>query len=104
MRDIKFRAWDYNSKSMMFPTHIKINHVKGRWRPLMQYTGIKDKKGKEIYEGDILDNEYEVYFSEELAQFCYRHRKSRNACLAYNANILSVTGNIYENPELLEEI
>ena len=74
--------------------------------PLMQYTGLKDKNGKEIYEGDILsisdregDNQV-VYFAEgfyctdEFALFELTRSKTRT---------FEVIGNIYENPELLEE-
>ena len=58
MREIKFRAWDSNRGIML------VNHTfasladtgLGKWEGLewMQYTGIKDRYGKEIYEGDVL--------------------------------------------------
>lgn len=73
---------------------------------LRQYTGLKDKKGKEIFEGDIvqisghpfgIDGNYEVGYNELMELCCggwYLHRMRHWA---------EVIGNIYENPELLEE-
>ena len=71
MREIKFRAWDKKEKEMVEvcqinwhdPYGITISH-NGSWHndiadyELMQYTGLKDKNGKEIYEGDIFEGPY----------------------------------------------
>lgn len=81
---------------------------------LMQYTGLKDKNGKEIYEGDIVKYNYnnqvyqDVYAKVEYsiagfrlnADYISRHL-SRHIRIA-NTDYYEVVGNIYENPELLE--
>lgn len=138
MRDIKFRAWDKIENKMWYPDAIRFDLDKplnmksneiGGWvtffeheglhDPIMQYTNIKDKNGKEIYEGDIIQNGYEggeVYFKESEARFNVKvlpslvHESKRNN-LSYWHGILSflwhngkfeIIGNIYENPELLK--
>lgn len=75
---------------------------------LMQSTGFRDKNGKEIFEGDIVDSESGfttgvVEFRSDLGMFVSTLIKYNNFEQLCNAHgLVKVIGNIYENPELLE--
>lgn len=112
MREIKFRAWDKETKTMLDLVH-QINFLnKQIWAEgngehsfcchldkyeLMQYTRLLDKNGKEIYEGDILKGHYglEKVIWEEHGCGFYPFSVNPN----FNGEVI---GNIYENKELLE--
>ena len=71
---------------------------------LMQYTGLRDKNGKKIFEGDIVIQEdtesvYEIKWHKEEAGF---YMNSTNDYTTIEAEYLEVIGNIYENEELIE--
>lgn len=136
MRSIRFRAWDKKNKEMTEFANYGIlteesegllffrqDHTKessGEFE-LMQFTGLKDKNGKEIYEGDIVlhkECEFDVLWCN--ASFKLMERKSLVSmefgdCFfsdilgrVCNCNVDSlwdfeVIGNIYENPELFKE-
>ncbi|MEY2386327.1 YopX family protein [Lactococcus lactis] len=75
---------------------------------LMQSTGLKDKNGIEIYEGDVVkDNLSEKYIVKYNRGFCayfiYSFDNQEEFMAIYPNIILEVIGNIYENPELLED-
>jgi uncharacterized phage protein (TIGR01671 family) len=120
MREIKFRAWNEVSKKWDLSTQNFIRLVDGVYYfgnanmegfplKIMQYTGLKDKNGKEIYEGDVIacnycDNDHgEVYWNKSGADFRIRWKDDccANARLTRIDNWCAVIGNIYENPKLL---
>jgi len=129
VREIKFRAWDKKGREMFrvimlsFPVGRNEIIVSGRGgsitldkrregRYLMQYTGLHDKNGKEIYEGDIiktfglLDNiTGPVEFSDyKLTWQIHPSRWNEDVGFElFDIRVhLEVIGNIYENPDLLE--
>ena len=118
----KFRAWLKNDKEMIDVDEIHwfngeldiigdyITFVrKADEIELMQSTGLKDKNGKEIFEGDILkSNKYITSVFYENGAYCVKFRRTPNTTVTMN--VISfikkyktrIVGNIYENPELLE--
>lgn len=128
-REIKFRAWDLTSKK--FDANIYI-HLDG-WIMdteiddgrddliLMQYTGLVDKNGKEIYEGDILKY-YKIfdfnkkYEEKRIFEVKYMALHNCGDCtedsgIGFNFYLLEdrleyieIIGNRFENPELLEKL
>ena len=125
----KFRAWDKELKTMLDVSLIDFKKgvlVGEHWKfgetnfmsfdeiELMQSTGLKDKNGKEIFEGDILACETDdevinvnVFWDEEHALFMFESKKyNERELLAElvedNTYPFEIIGNIYENTELLD--
>jgi hypothetical protein len=121
MREIKFRSWDSDKKVMIewFPEFFSAMSpvtkfgsefpVSGGSIVLMQYTGIKDKNGVEIYEGDIMAGGDEplvvVFDTEDVGSCgcCYSEFKGSGFIVErdYGKDGLEVIGNIYKNHDLL---
>jgi YopX protein len=102
MREIKFRAWDEDTKRMwwdVFGSMLQDDHYK-----VMQYTNLKDKNGKEIYEGDIVTQNYpgawEVVY-EAPKYILQRHDNPVSDTFRKSTKHIEIIGNIYQHPNLL---
>lgn len=119
MDEIKFRGRSVHTGKMIIGSYaiidnenyiIDFNCHLERIVPftISQYIGIKDMNGKEIYEGDIIeDKNYDLYvvsYDKENAQFfCFDLKiKTNISFLFFINNYISVIGNIYDNPELIK--
>ena len=106
MRTIKFRAWHEFANQMLTSSYQSdVLRWKEEGQPviIMQFTGLHDKNGREIYEGDFLISPFTgdpapVIYDQEYCQFTFGGAE-------FNVEVkhkkLEVIGNIYENPELL---
>lgn len=111
-RVIKFRAWHSKANNWVMPCDIPKCFVEeensivfeaAKNIKLMQYTGLKDKNEKEIYEGDIIKTRNGIGVVIWLSEFD-GYDITGWVCGFRNQNIPSeVIGNIYENPELIKK-
>lgn len=121
-REIKFRVWSEKNKKMLeiqkhsFKTGKSMPYgynIAYDFGELMQYTGLKDENGKEIYEGDILS--IKIYSRDKIIVQCKALVEFKDGCFGviwgYDKSFLSlksffntkfeVVGNKCENPEIL---
>ena len=109
MREIKFRAWDKKYKKMYLGDIRAALAYPDEDVEIMQYTGLKDKNGKEIYGGDILGQYCHLLNGTEFGKVVYLQEDARflfdvgGVYGAINVEECKIIGNIYENPELMED-
>jgi uncharacterized phage protein (TIGR01671 family) len=115
MREIKFRAWDGEEMRYTFSVQSNGDGVLYSggivdWK-LMQFTGLKDKNGKEIFEGDICST-YNIDEPSNLidtvvfddGSFVFQNDYKLSAELrGFKSDYIEIIGNIYEHPELLNK-
>jgi uncharacterized phage protein (TIGR01671 family) len=133
-RIIKFRAWDKDMNEMVFVSGIQFDPHSPYARPniidqhndlrnldeleLMQFTGLKDKNGKEIFDGDIIigNPQSDVITERKFiigwmnSCWCLIHTESKEVLCSISAYYIeavekwaTVISNIYENPELIKQ-
>lgn len=126
-REIKFRAWDKHKKIMIYDQDQKVAEnyglLPGDWisclilkigilnGAYMQYTGFKDYKDREIYEGDIIKEGLDIcevifedgcFFLKSIGSIAYTHTPSFKRKEIYKKDgYRIIIGNIYENSELI---
>jgi len=115
MREFKFRAWHTMLHKMFYDISVaseswssKDTHRGGNHSTVMQFTGLHDKNGKEIFEGDIIssvDTKFEIQWNQEKAMYyCLIIGSDVLYCPASDSYIqcnFEIIGNIFENKELL---
>lgn len=125
-REIKFRIWDVENNEMLKVQELDFEPTfyGGRIviRPdqyndyfdtedmiLMQYTGLHDKNGKEIWENDIVEITRECIYEKGIIIFkdgCFFIKSKENLLALYNCELsnykIKIIGNIYDNPEMLK--
>jgi len=130
MREIKFRCWDKNNKNMVYQFlessdhhgyldysvciddggYLHVENYNGDSLELMQFTGLLDRNGKEIYEGDVIETNgiencekaliifHDGAFVADFEEFNFIGWEHLNGL------DMTVIGNIYQNKDLLNEI
>lgn len=116
MKEIKFKAWNIIEKVMVDWATLKANPLlfmgiatgEVKYYKLLQFTGIKDNNGTDIYDGDIVRD---VCYSKEINKRGSFYYSEANCCWDVTnrsddrlgaISFIEVIGNIHQNPELLK--
>ena len=119
MREIKFRAkvkgdaGIWGVQAIDWPNQrVFLDGARANWHPMdkikafMQFTGLKDKNGKEVWEGDLLKHDLwgtsEIIWDKECANFRGKNEEHDITLADHQLQRSRVIGNIYQNPELLK--
>jgi len=112
-RDFRFRAWHKGAEEMLqsrqqgYQGNVFAWLAEGQPVEIMQYTGLKDKNGKEIYESDIVyiagSGNCRVEWDEDFAGWVFNNGSGGEDYQGILEDLEHIIGNIHENPELLEE-
>lgn len=127
MDEVKFRAWNTRNKEMMYLDDYDYLDLNGKqfvtyevwgfgYNELMQYTGLKDKDGKEVYEGDVVSllfdgikhrvMKHRVEYITQMGAWSLMpllfHTEMQKQFTTPSYVEFEILGNIYENPELME--
>lgn len=98
-REIKFRAW---SGVSMHYFDISDTISPSMETDIMQYTGLKDKNGKEIYESDFVKVNGRIRLIEwRNAMFCCKGVEYHLGTVWFSGGAPEIVGNLFQNPELL---
>ena len=101
-REIKFRIYSPASEKMSHPFYLNQQMGINSDSIIMQHTSLKDKNGKEIYEGDLNQDKGVVIWNESDASFCWDYKGIEVMPMGEENEWCEVIGNIYENPELIK--
>lgn len=113
-REIKFRAWDTDNNKFIDCSNHTLSQINNNYAGLgnrfiySQYTGLKDKNGKDIYEGDVIKY-FNHRFPDPIIHEVKYHSESTSFSIPNLHTMedfepeegIEIIGNIYENPELL---
>lgn len=111
-REIRFKCWDKNLKKFIPTNFLRDTSFSDPTYEFCQFTGLKDKNEKEIYEGDILNGQVPdslgwvkwesgfVTYKNERAMYVFDYGYDYNFLMRIEN--ISIIGNIFENPELLK--
>lgn len=108
MRELKFMAWDKDDYIMWdwnTLKHFPFSYLEKQNATLMQYTGLKDKNGKEIYEGFVLripDSTTTMEVKWENIVWTDQGTIAGFGKFLFSPDQYEIIGNIYENPELIK--